>query len=357
VFFYYSLKTQNLINNGSFSDRIISPSDTNAYYILNSNKQILKNWYIPKYLVFDSNDISFIEYFSSNDKNYAVKYKRNTLADQLFENNLGFLYFKISSFYSVPILQQKISTQINKGYYILKFKYKKEFDAGQKIGFCFSPTDLKENFIKGRFKFAADISQVYLKDTLSPNDKNLPWKSVKYKIFLTGNEKYFSVGYLNAKIKSRNNLLCRYYIDDIELIDFYTDSLNQIKKTVVDSTSILFQKFPLNKEIINDSCFIFLNYNGDITQPVIPNFTYKYLDKVISFMNSDKNIKLKIIEYEQTNNPYMKPKFYTFFLNYLTLYGINKDKISVEKGRCYDPKGIYCGNKSHILKMGLEFYL
>jgi hypothetical protein len=359
---------QNLISNSSFSDITLKKDSNEFYKILPGILSNLKHWYLPEYINYKKatqhlNSIlySSISYKTSRDNDLVIKKKAyaNSNADQMFENNLGFMAVYLNDGYTVSVIQQHLIHPLKPGNYCLKFKYKylgNHSLVDGKIGleFSFSPTNLKEYYVKERLTVPLELIQAVFKDSVKETDENTPWQQLCYSIKLNGNEQFLNIGALtNPRKYSFDH--ASYFIDDIELYYLSDTSKCMCESINKDLRHQYLREFPINKHISNDTLVMFTPHTGWVPEFLSPPAKY-YLQNIVSFMQRNPTIKIKFIEHNQQNNMESMPFFYDCFFKYLFFYGISKNRVSVESGLCEDTTSIYCGRNAQYIKIGFEFY-
>jgi hypothetical protein len=352
--------SQNLISNPSFSDVKMRKDTSKQHKLLLGNLSEVKNWYIPSYIKPFGNIIQ-INYYTSRDKQLNILNRNFTNIDQLFEENLGFIEIKINIVLANALIQQKLDI-IQKGLYCFKFKYKQKLPWRRPLEFSFSQTNFKEFAPKGILRLPDSLIKISFNDSVTVHDDNLPWLQKAFILNLTGKEKYLSIGDLSHKtiIDPRNKktklTMCTYYIDDVELILIKDSSECECQTINKDLSKLYNRQFRTDEIIESDSLVMFNPINTNIINPMISPEAKNYLNNIIAFMQRNPTIKIKLIEYEPSNNNYTKPNNYFSFYNYIVFFGINKNRIFIEKGVCLDSTGRYCGLMSEMVKIGFKFY-
>lgn len=356
------LNSQNLISNSSFSEVNIRKNNNIQYQLLPGKLSDIKGWYLPTYINYKKHHLvsqftslyGYTYYFTSRDKDIFLNEKHYSNSEQLFENNLGFIYLHINYLRPKATIQQQLNKTIKKGQYCFKFKYKfvKVVSKGDvKLEFCFSPTDLKE-YYKDKLKVPINMINILFRDTLTDGDKNTPWQQKSFILNLNGNEKYLTFGGLS---NPNNFNTADYYIDDIELYPLSDTVSCNCEKVNKDLTTFYNKEFALNEVISSDTMVMYRPHNSFAPGIISPE-AREYLRNIIAFMQRNPDIKIEFIEFNQDINPTLKPTNYHEFKRYLMFFGINNSRISAEIKLCYDSTGIYCGPKSELVKIGFKFY-
>lgn len=352
--------SQNLILNSSFSN--IQSNNKNSVKLSD-----LKDWYVPYYIKLSNRNSQFTNsiLYSATEKSLIPKNRsyyhesKNFHAEQLFENNLGFLELNIFTqiHNNQPIIQQKLNNTIERGIYCLKFRYKSlryksSYQSPIKVSldFCFSKTDLSE-FYNKKMSVPISMQQVRMQDRINNpfSDENSPWQNACYKITLNGDENYFTFGSLRT---DEIGAWGSFFIDDIELIKDSTacfcDSLNK------DLTNSYKRNFITNYKYESDSLVAFVPTNLFVGIGIISPDAKLYLNNIISFMQRNKGINIQFIEYSSYNN--FPPSFSATFKNYLISYGIEPGRIKSIVEKCIDSTNFYCNPSSEFIKIGFLFY-
>lgn len=347
--------SQNLILNSSFSEVNIKKNNSIPYSIFKDPFSDVKNWYIPNYTNYTKDDYNFVTYFSSRDKDLNIKERNFFNSDQLFENNLGMIELHLISSMRKIVIQQGLPNSIKKGTYCFKFKYKKDEDVGNYgVVFAFSKDNLSK-FYKKNYLIPDTILKLKFNDSSIVVDKNLPWQQKCFKIELNGNEKFLTIGDMSNDIPTTWARSIRCYIDDIELYFLNDTAKCQCEKINKDLRFSYTRNFPINENIQSDTMAIFSPTNA--TSPfILATETKEYLSEIISFLQRNPKLKIKLIVYDNFNSINHLNLNYIPFYKYLIFFGIRKDRIKLESGRCYDPTGKYCGIKAELMKIGFEFY-
>ena len=305
---------QNLIKNSSFSDiilRTVSDTDYN-YKLLPNNLSSVSNWYLPNYIDYDfdcddpKEKYNYTWYYTSREKQRLLMKSKFTNAEQLVFDNLGFVALFIDNYRPVSVIQQRLSQPISSGKYCFKFKFKfyQYFKCDDsKIDFSFSSNNLKKYYKRDKsisthsYRVPKELIQIQLHQPKTILDENTPWEQRCYIINLKGNEKFFSFGMLDMTAKFK---FCtsKYFLDDIELYELngteHSCFCDSIQKNI---THLYSRDFPLNKEISNDSLVMFKPQGS---QPNIINKEAKlYLLQLISYLQRNRKINIKFIDYNQ----------------------------------------------------------
>lgn len=360
--------SQNLIANPSFSE-VVAKKDSNQFYkILAGNLSEVKHWHLPGYINYQSKLNSsvwrlnnLVHFITSRDKDLVIKQNKltRTSSDQLFENNLGFMYIYMNDFQTGSIIQQQLTNPLHEGSYCFKFKYKyirqrSQYNGKTTLEFSFSSSNLKEYYIKKRVTVPSALVQITFKDTSNISDSNTPWLQKCYTINLNGNERFLSIGGLTNPRKYSFDW-STYYIDDIELY-YMPNEESKCECQILNKDLRLTHnmEFPLNKHISNDT-LIMLYPEGFDSGMITPD-AKQYLQNIISFMQRYPKVKITFIEHNRYNNLLSNQFFCTPFINYLKFFGITNDRISSLTGLCEDSNSIYCGNSAKYAKIGFMLH-
>lgn len=351
---------QNLIKNSSFTE-VYHKIDTNTFYrILPKNSSSVKFWYIPDFLVGKKKDsvnafeYSQVFYYSSHDKALFLKNKYFTNSDQYFDNNIGFIRLFIRPNINT-LIQQEFDKPLVNGNYCLKFKYRfLKYNSSRRVPleFYFSNNSNKQSSVRN-INYETSVKVTFI-DTLSNCDENCPWQQVAIPIKLLGGENYITIGSIAKKVK-QENYFGAYHIDDIELVKI--DLANECKNTLVnkDLKGEYLKEFPLGVEISNDTLIMYTPLNNWSPTLIAPA-TKLYLNEIISFMQRNKNIKIKLIEYYKEPKLNAPTVFTGPFTRYLMFYSIDASRIATIRGKCVDQSIKYCGTNSEYIKIGFVFY-
>ena len=358
---------QNLIANPSFSEVFPKKDSSSFYTIFPGARSQVKNWYLPEYIDYklatkgsNSPLYSSTYYYSSRDKEGVIKKKLYSNSDQLFEDNLGFMYIYMNNRFTVSVIQQKFTTSLPKGKYCFKFKYKylanySSHDVNVKLEVAFSPTDLKEYYQKQWLNVPLSLTQVSYQDTSIITDKNTPWQQHCSLIELKGNEQYVSIGSLSHPNRYVSGWAL-YYIDDIEFYKI-TDTVQCNCYTInKDLSETYAREFPLDRIVSNDTLITFVP-NGQFIPGIITPPAKHYLNQIIAFMQRHPDVKILLTEQDRLNIPSSSSGSYSiYFVEYLLFFGISKERIRITTGRCEGGNSIYCGLKAEYVKVSIMFY-
>lgn len=369
VIFVQKNQAQNLILNPSFSDVKEKNNKNKPYKISTITQSDVKNWYVPAY-IYNLNikfPYKFAYYYSSRDKVLIPKDRKTqfvTNGEQLFENNLGFIYIGIMRNYSLSLIQQRMNQPLKRGNYCFKFKYKfDKYGSSHRVrpvslDFAFSQTDLKE-YYKKTLSIPDSLIKVSFKDTINEFEFNAPWLQQCYKIYLNGDEQFLSIGTLANKDPFPWGT---FFIDDIELYpinDVETCSCLELNR---DLRRIYHKDFPLNTVTKNDTMVCF-RPSGDVGSGIITPEAKETLHSIIAFMQRNPTINIKFLVFDKFYfenskypNRFIDVGCSYLFTRYLAFFGINKNRIKAESVECKDETGFYCKQTSEFEQIGFEFY-
>lgn len=359
------LRSQNLILNPSFSEVYTKSNSPESYTLAELGRSHVKEWYIPEYI--DQKYVKkktnhemdyFVKYYTSRDKEIALKEDLFFSPDQLYLNNLGFIFMRLSP---NTIIQQKISSKIKKGKYCFKLKYKiladypsMTYSGLNKFSFSFSKTNLSEYYQK-ELKVPQKIINLSFSDT-NWTFQNSPWKRKCFEVNLKGNEEFFSLGLLNNPFHQLTTTA--YIIDDLELIKLEKGTNCKCENLTKDSLIPFYKDFNLNEEIFDDSLSVHyhtITSTYMVSSPFINRVSIRYLNSIIFFMKKFPDVKLKLIKLQPTKDFTDTSVFTEHWTKYLRSNGIDLSRVSFES-RAGLQNDTFNGENWKDVKIGFVLY-
>lgn len=357
--------SQNLINNPSFSE-VYPKNDLSVPYKITPKGSDSKSWYIPNYLGKLDKDYYtklgvyyFTEYLSSLDKEIVKSRKLEYYGEQLFENNLGYIRFFFSNLDGPSLIQQKLTKKILKGRYCLKFKYKyvainSNRNGQKRLEIVLSESNLSEYYRGGRFYVPDSLVNSYLRIENEEIDDNIPWQQKCSIVELSGKENYISIGSLTNTYKNPIDRAV-YLIDDIELYYLEDASICTCEIIQKNFRGVYTRDFRLNTPFYNDTLVMFTPLERSTSLIIAPD-TKIILNQIISFMQRNPDIKVKLLEHDSFTKHTGKPSYTYNFMNYLRFYNIAEDRITEKYDLCRDEKCQYCKKFNEYVRLGFYFY-